>query len=302
MFTSTRDGFLSKIYVMNSDGTNVRRLGNLPGQHSRPEFSLDNRKVLFRYSAEISSESQVYIMDSNGSNPRALTSPPDSHGAGQFTSDGRIVYSRALRSGPPFSALFIMDMDGSRNTPYVLEAPGIGKLGKLGSFSFGPRGMVVFTHHVMVQNLFLEQIFKMSVNGSGLTRLTNSPETYRLPGWCSNGGKIAYMNAGLTQAFTQPRHEHDGIYVMNADGTNAVRIADIDFSRTVGEPTSFGIGPGRITVQLSREPSFSRECKMLTFSLNLDGKDQVYVINTDGSSLNRLTDPPSANSEPVFSR
>ncbi len=287
-----------KIYIMDGDGKNLRRIGNLPGIYRGPQFSSDNQKVLFSYSEQVMSDAQVYIMNANGSDPRALTSGPGPHGGAQFTSDGRIVYG-----GQRPGELYIMDMDGSRKAPYSVEAPGLGKLGELGSFSFGPGGVIVFTYFVVtVEGPFLEQIFKMSANGSGLTRLTNATETYRLPGWCSNGSKIVYMNAGFTQALAKPQHEHDGIYVMNADGTKASRIVDVDFSREVGGPTSFGIGPGRTTVQLSAEPSFSRDCRMVTFSMNLDDNYQIYVVNVDGSGLRRLTDPPTTNSQPVFSR
>jgi Tol biopolymer transport system component len=298
LFMSTRDGPLTKVYVMDPDGRNVRRLGSLPGLHNRPQFSHDNRKILFEYSAETFADRQIYIMNADGSGTKALTSGRESHGGAQFTWDDRIVYYSGKAS-------YIMDMDGSHNAPFSVAAPGIGTVGELGSFMFGPKGMVVFTHFEMVKGLFLEQIFKVSTDGTGLVRLVESPETYRLPSWCSDGTRIAYVNAGLTEFPIPPRHERDGIYQMSASGTNAVRIVEVDFSRTVGEHDSLGaigaIGRGRETVGLSREPSFSRDCKMLTFSLNLDRQDQVYVVNSDGSGMRRLTGPPGMNGGPVFS-
>jgi Tol biopolymer transport system component len=304
MFISTRDSHLGKIYMMDADGANVRRIGSLPGQHSSPYFSPDNRKILFRYSTDILTDSHIYIMNADGSDATALTTSPDSHGGAQFTWDRRrIVYARSLkRTEPPFSAWYIMDADGSRKAPFSLTVPGMGQLGEaIGLFSFGPRGMIVFTQHVMVQNLFLDQIFRISNDGTGLMQLTNSPEAYGLPGWCSDG-RMAYANTGLTQAFSAPRHQADGIYIMNADGTNKVRIVQLDFSQIVSSSSSIVFSSSQTPLQLSREPSFNRDCTRLTFTLNYGGMDQVYVVNADGSGLQRLTEPPANNSQPVFSR
>lgn len=299
MFTSTRDGILAKIYLMDSNGGNVRRAGTLPGRHGWPSFSPDNRKIVFDYSDDLLAETQIYIMNSDGSDPRRLTNS-GSNAAPHFASDGRIVYSHALKQGPPFTAFYIIDMDGSQNAPYPIDAPGIGQVDEP---AFGPGKTLAFANHQSVGGDFVQQIFTMTIGGAGAKQLTNAPENFRLPGWCPNGSKIAYVNTGAGFIGQPPRHAHDGLYMMNADGSNPIRIVEIDFSRTVGEPSSFGgIGPARELVGLSAAPSFNRDCRTLTFSVNLDGKQQVYVVDADGSKLRRLTQPPGENSHPSFSR
>ena len=47
MFTSTRDGDMD-IYSMNGDGSDVRRLTNLPGPDGGAFFSADGSKIVFR--------------------------------------------------------------------------------------------------------------------------------------------------------------------------------------------------------------------------------------------------------------
>lgn len=299
LFTSTRDGSSAKIYVMDPDGLNVRRLGSLPGEHLRPQFSRDNRKILFTYLATIPGNRQIYIMNADGSGVKALTSDPLwNWGVADFTWDDRIVYLSYSGNW------YIMDIDGSHKRPFSLEVPGMGKVGEHGSFMFGPNGMVVFTHNEFVKGFFVEQIFKVSADGTGLVRLIESPETYTLPSWCADGTRIAYAKTGLSIAGLPSRHDRDGIYQMSAGGTNRVRIVEVDFSRIVGWTDSFiGLGRSGEPVSLFREPSFSRDCKMLTFSLNLEGPGQVqvYVVNSDGSGMRRLTGPPGWNSDPVFS-
>jgi Tol biopolymer transport system component len=274
IFLSDRDRpFYPKVYVMDANGANLRRLGTLPGCYGYAQFSPDNRKILFSYSEEILSPTHFYVMNSDGSDPEVLTSPPGSHGVPYFNSDGRIVYSDELH------------LESTTN-----------------EFAIGSHGMVAFTNHVMVNNIFLPQIFTMKVGGTGLTQVTNLPESLRWPGWCSDGKKIVYANTGMTQFPLTPHHEHDGIYIMNADGSHPIRIVKIDFSRELPRtgPDIIGMG-GREVVSLSSAPSFSPDCRMLTYSVNLDGKSQIYVVNSDGTGLKRLTEPPSRNSWSSFS-
>ena len=47
VFTSVRDGDM-EIYSMNGDGSDVRRLTNLPGPDGGPFFSADGSKIVFR--------------------------------------------------------------------------------------------------------------------------------------------------------------------------------------------------------------------------------------------------------------
>jgi len=276
IFLSDRDKpFYPKVYVMDANGSNVRRLGNLPGYYGYAQFSPDNRKILFSYSEEILSPTHFYVMNSDGSDPKVLTSPPGSDGAPYFNSHGRIVYSDELHPG---------------------------STDEFNEIAMGPHGMVAFTRNVMVNGMFSQQIFTMTVSGTGLTQVTNVPESLRWPGWCSDGKKIAYANTGLTQFSLTPHHEHDGIYIMNADGSHPVRIVEIDFSRELPStgPDIISMG-GREVVSLSSAPSFSPDCRTLTYSVNLDGKSQIYLVNADGTGLKRLTEPPSRNSWSSFS-
>lgn len=274
IFLSDRDKpFYPKVYVMDANGSNVRRLGTLPGCYGYAQFSPDNRKILFSYSEEILSPTHYYVMNSDGSDPKPLTSLPGSHGAPHFNSDGRIIYSDELHP------------ESTDN-----------------EFAMGPHGMVAFTRYVEVNNIFLTQIFTMKAGGTGPIQVTNVPESLGWPGWCSDGNKIAYANTGLTQFPLTPHHEHDGIYIMNADGSHPVRIVEIDFSRELPStgPDIIGIG-GHQVVSLSSALSFSPDCRTLTYSANLNGKSQVYVVNADGTGLKRLTEPPSRNSLSSFS-
>jgi Tol biopolymer transport system component len=73
-FTPGTEAQEKDIYVMNADGTNVRRLTDSPGLDEGPEFSPDGTKIAF--SSARDGQQEIYIMDADGSNPRRLTDNP----------------------------------------------------------------------------------------------------------------------------------------------------------------------------------------------------------------------------------
>ena len=77
LFVSTRDG-KSEIYVMNDDGSQVRRLTNDPLYNTSPRWSPDGRTIAFDvdlHSAGAGKGQQydLFIMNADGSNQRNLT-------------------------------------------------------------------------------------------------------------------------------------------------------------------------------------------------------------------------------------
>ena len=74
VFQSGRSGQGFGIYVMDSDGSNVRRLtGGVAGEGSNcPSWSTDGARILF-YSRRDGDDAEIYIMDWDGGNVTALT-------------------------------------------------------------------------------------------------------------------------------------------------------------------------------------------------------------------------------------
>ncbi|NOR11786.1 MAG: hypothetical protein GQ545_00875 [Candidatus Aminicenantes bacterium] len=58
------------IYIMDIDGSNLKRLTNIEGQASNPSMSPDGTKIV--YDLSNGRESEIYVMDADGANPKSL--------------------------------------------------------------------------------------------------------------------------------------------------------------------------------------------------------------------------------------
>ena len=117
-----------------------------------------------------------------------------------------------------------------------------------------------------------EDIYVIASNGTGLTRLTESPGFDGEPAW-SSGGQIAFVTR---------RHSGDAeLYVMNADGSNATRLT-----------TSAGDDDA---------PSWSPDGQQIVFRSGRDVNSEIYLINANGSGLRRLTTNDASDYEPAWS-
>jgi len=117
-----------------------------------------------------------------------------------------------------------------------------------------------------------EDIYVIASNGTGLTRLTDSPGFDGEPAW-STGGQIAFVTR---------RHSGDAeLYVMHADGSNATRLT-----------TSAGDDDA---------PSWSPDGQQIVFRSGRDVNSEIYLINANGSGLTRLTTNDASDHEPTWS-
>ena len=91
----------------------------------------------------------------------------------------------------------------------------------------------------------------------------------------------ALVSAQEKIAFQSQRDGNPEIYIMNADGTNQVRL------------TFNSVFDG--------DPAFTRSGEKIAFSSTRDGNQEIYIMHADGSSQTRLTNSPGADAHPTFS-
>lgn len=99
-FISDRDG-KTNIYVMNDDGSNVRRLTDTPLRVGSPRWSPDGRQIAFMMDLHTTQPNKwqqydVFVMNADGTQQRNLTQHPKQDGFPCWLPDGKyLVFERA---------------------------------------------------------------------------------------------------------------------------------------------------------------------------------------------------------------
>jgi Tol biopolymer transport system component len=161
------------IFVINADGSGLKRLTTQPGADSGPAWSPDGSKIAFESYRD--GNYDIYAMNADGSGQAALTEIPTSEGGGaaypNWSPDGsKIAYTVASATGTPDadSDIWVMNSDGSNETDVTRtsrateDRPAWSPDGKKIVFeSYGPDGAF--------------DIWKMNADGTNRRNLTNTP-------------------------------------------------------------------------------------------------------------------------------
>jgi WD40 repeat protein len=107
-----------ELYVMNSDGTNVRQLTRNADFDSAPSWSPDGKRILFERALAgtftpgvEAQEKDVYVMRADGSHVRRLTDSPGLDEGPEFSPDGTKIAFSSSRDGQ--QEIYVIDADGS---------------------------------------------------------------------------------------------------------------------------------------------------------------------------------------------
>lgn len=179
----------------------------------------------------------------------------------------------------------------------------------------GTDGRIVFSYEAPVpgEHLTQDDIYSMNADGTGLRQLTATPHQMEFaPSWNAAGGKIAFSR---TRAPFGP----GSIWVMDADGTNQVRLtSDTDARDPVWSPngrriafTRFGNGGADIWTMrasdgggrrrvtswhsLEFEPGWSPDGRSIAFTRGFQTGDvgDIWMIDPASGRAKRVTSSPA---------
>jgi Tol biopolymer transport system component len=112
------------IYIMNADGSNVRRLTDAPGYDGGPFFSPDGERIVWRHFEENGAIADVWTMKTDGSDKRRITDFKSMSWAPFYHPSGKYIIFTSNKLGFENFELFIIDVDGEREPVRVTFTPG----------------------------------------------------------------------------------------------------------------------------------------------------------------------------------
>ena len=274
VFVSDRDRIMgedhnSEIYVMDLDGSNVKRLTYNAAWDSEPVVSPDGKKIAFTSNRD--GYSEIYVMDVDGGNVTRITRNEINDMSPAFSPDGeRVVFCSVLGMGD--IELYTVKTDGTD-----LERLTFDDYLKIGPRYSPDGGSIIFTVEPTEDNNC--EIYTFDFESREIQRITYGEEVEFSGGHVLriSSGNAIYFPGGKRIAFWSSDLYEDGIYVMNADGTGRERI-------------TYGGAPSAISPD-GEKFAFTKGC--------CDPVD-IYLINVDGSALTRLTENEVSDRQPTF--
>jgi Tol biopolymer transport system component len=116
--------FMMDIYIMNADGTNIRRLTDVPGYDGGPFFSPDGKKICWRRFSEAGDVAEIMTMNIDGSEPKQLTRMGRMSWAPYFHPSGKYLIFNTNKFGFSNFELFLIDTEGKSNPLRITNADG----------------------------------------------------------------------------------------------------------------------------------------------------------------------------------
>ncbi|MCR9201442.1 MAG: M28 family peptidase [Planctomycetaceae bacterium] len=114
----------NEIYVMNADGSNVKRLTNSPGYDGGPFFSPDGKDICFRRFSENGATAEIFTMKIDGSDQRKLTDLGVMSWAPYYHPSGKYLIFTTNRHGFANFELYIVDREGTKPPVRVTHTGG----------------------------------------------------------------------------------------------------------------------------------------------------------------------------------
>lgn len=271
LFVSNRDGN-QNIYIMNEDGTNVRRLTDNPAADIMPAWSPDHTKIAFISTRNRAGQKKVFIMNADGSDQKQVGDISGEHAWPTWTPDGKqITFSRGGLTSRE-NGVFTLKLDGSGLTAlsYAGDAPHWRPDGRmLAAYANDNKKLAAFVFPADMTNPGVIPGFTVvsdAEQGEGL-----------FPKWSSDGTRLAYISrkniTSSTICFTNERRTK----------VDCLRNDDL------GVDLVFGV-------------DWAPDGKRLVFyGQKARSANEIYIANVDGSGVKNLTNHAGNDEMPNWS-
>ena len=187
-------GYETYLYVVNADGSGLRRLTTRQAHLVNPSWSADGKTIRYGRS----------LVNADGSGHSEL--PRNVPLAGAWSPDGQriavvsVAHSFADARNPTKLGLWVVNGDGS-------DARRVAAKATSGVPAWSPNGRRIAFRRF--------DLFVVNADGSGLRRLTRHAENLRWFAWSPDGRTIAYLR-------------NREVYTVKADGTGERRLTQLN--------------------------------------------------------------------------
>ena len=113
-----------EIYLMRADGSEIRRLTNVPGYDGGPFFSPDGRKICWRRFTEDETTAEVWTMNTDGTDQRQITRLGAMSWAPYFHPSGEYLIFTTNKHGFDNFELYLVSASGQGGPVRVTNTPG----------------------------------------------------------------------------------------------------------------------------------------------------------------------------------
>jgi Tol biopolymer transport system component len=263
VFSSNREGVSNQeIYVMNTDGSDQKRLTFNTVFDGEASFSADGGKIVFTSTRDGNAE--IYVMNADGSKQKRLTNSLGSDAHPSFSPDGTKIAFISDREGG--LEIFTMNSDGTNATR--LTNPPFSKFNP----SFNADGTQILFSAIDGND---SEIWLMNADGSNPVNLTDNTADDRTARFNAAGTRIVYMSD-----VDDPQNHDFDIMIMNADGSNPVNL-----TRNI-VPDS--------------DPSFSPDGGTVVFISNRSGDAEIWAMTAGGTGAINLSNNGAAEFRPSW--
>ena len=262
IFESTREGKMT-IYSVNLDGTGLRKLTNGKQDDAQPQWSADMNMIVFTSNGTPNALNKVFVMAGDGSNKRQVSTGSKNDAAPSFSTDGRMVaWAATTELAENWRDIGVAAADGSAPQRLITSGPGNDQAPVWVSANrlvfvreFPPktdwRAMSPEDH---ARRRASSEIMAINADGTGLAPLTTNT---------AFDGEVSWAGALKRIFFSTDRNGASELFSMNADGSDARRVADFT-------------------------GSVSPDGRLLTYSKVVEGRSGIFVRDLAGGGEREL--------------
>lgn len=252
-FSSNRDGD-SEIFVIHSDGTNLRQLTDNTADDDKPSFKKDGTQIAFESNMR-GGRYAIYVIDLDGENLTQLTDEAYDSWGPSWSPDGAQIAFHSTKTG--IIELYVMDADGGNIRQLTSNGNPIDR-----SAEWSPDGTQLVFYSDVTDG---RELYIVDIELGEFERLTNNSYYDGQPDWSMNGTQIAFAS---TRSNSRP-----DIFLMQRDDLSVTRLTD--------------------DIATDDDPAWSPDGRQIAFESTRSGNYDIWIMDSDGTNLRQLTEDPS---------